>query len=145
MSGHEASVYDIRLTYAPRIQCPANVRTKSVYCVYAFYSNCPYKSDKFARHPETFSIGPLPWPIPKYTYFIYETFSVSRRKGPFLLCPNIIDKCLFPPCLSTLRGHADDGDTLYVLNTGRLDMRNICDWRAICLSGVAAVRKKSWD
>lgn len=28
---------------------------------------------------------------------------------------------------------ADDGDTLYVLNADRLDMRNICDWRAICL------------
>lgn len=71
--------------------------------------------------------------------------SLCRVEGPFPLGPNIIDKRLFPPFSPTLRGHADDGDTLYVLNAGRLDMRNICDWRAICLSGVAAVRKKSRD
>jgi len=71
--------------------------------------------------------------------------SLRRIERPFLLSPNIIDKRLFPPSFPALRGYADDGDTLYVLNAGRLDMRNICDWRAICLSGVAAVRKKSWD
>ena len=84
------------------------------------------------------------------TSFTRRSLRRAASRGPFLLGPNIIDKRLFPPhpsppLLSSLWGYADDGDTLYVLNAGRLDMRNICDWRAICLSGVAAVRKKSWD
>lgn len=60
-------------------------------------------------------------------------FYIAR--GIFLPSPNIIDKRLF-------LGLADDGDTLYVLNASRLDMRNICDWRAICLSGLGGGSEK---
>jgi len=83
MSGHrEASVYDMKLMFAPaRLRHIRRMSRERSNEERTFCSNCPYKSDKFARHPETFSIGPLPWPIPKYTYFIYETLSTPHREA----------------------------------------------------------------
>lgn len=101
---------------------------------------------------ETFSIGALPWPIPKYIYFIYE----RKREREFLSLSLFLSLCARASSgsVSLLHRARIIGKRLfsglpateirfYVLNAGRLDMRNICDWRAICLrGGVARARAR---
>lgn len=78
MSGYKASVYDVKLIRAVFNVPRTFERGACTACAVLFTLIAPIKVTN--SHPETFSIGPLPWPIPKYTYFICETFSVPRRE-----------------------------------------------------------------
>lgn len=92
----EISVYDAKLMFTPRFRHIRWVSRERSNEGMLFTLIASYKSDKSARLPETFSIGSLPWPIPKYTYFIYERRETLSLRGTFPPGLNIIDKCLFP-------------------------------------------------
>jgi hypothetical protein len=68
----EISIYDVKLMFASWFRHIRRMSRERSNEGILFTLIASYKSDKSARLPETFSIGSLPWPIPKYTYFIYE-------------------------------------------------------------------------